>query len=334
MDQNRSEEIMDDKPLVTFALLAYNQEQFIREAIEGAFAQTYSPLEIILSDDCSLDNTFQIMKDMADAYSGPHAVRVRSCAKNRGLAEQINEVMAEVRSEFVVVAAGDDISEPARVERLVVERLKNHCKIMCIYSDVSTINVDGDTIKSCGINIDHSGDDLAHFVRQPYALGSSYAFDLVIYRDFGPFLSNLCNEDFIFPFRALLLCGAVAYVDAPLVRYRIGTGVGHKCNEIHMRPANRMLLGYKRKEALYLQLLCDLQKIQIYEQYNTILEEHLIHARQAIYLISGSASNNALLLFNALLRNPMDFRRLLRISLAKSCPMLWEALRHLKRQLQ
>ena len=53
-----------DRPLVTFALFAYNQEQYIREAIEGAFAQTYQPLEIILSDDCSTDRTFEIMREM------------------------------------------------------------------------------------------------------------------------------------------------------------------------------------------------------------------------------------------------------------------------------
>jgi len=48
-----------DRPLVTFALVAYNQEQYIREAVEGAFAQTYEPLEIILSDDCSSDRTVE-----------------------------------------------------------------------------------------------------------------------------------------------------------------------------------------------------------------------------------------------------------------------------------
>ena len=46
-----------EPPRVTLAVIAYNQERFIREAIEGAFAQTYQPLEIILSDDCSSDRT-------------------------------------------------------------------------------------------------------------------------------------------------------------------------------------------------------------------------------------------------------------------------------------
>jgi len=43
---------------VTFALFAYNQEKYIREEVEGAFSQTYQPLEIIWSDDCSSDRTF------------------------------------------------------------------------------------------------------------------------------------------------------------------------------------------------------------------------------------------------------------------------------------
>jgi hypothetical protein len=59
----KSEEMPDnetDQPLVTFALFAYNQEKYIREAVEGAFAQTYEPIEVILSEDYSTDRTFEI----------------------------------------------------------------------------------------------------------------------------------------------------------------------------------------------------------------------------------------------------------------------------------
>ncbi len=67
-----------DRPLLTFILLAYNQERYIAEAVEGALGQTYSPLEIILSDDCSGDRTFELMKEAADEYRGPHEVIVRT----------------------------------------------------------------------------------------------------------------------------------------------------------------------------------------------------------------------------------------------------------------
>ena len=71
-----------DQPMVTFALFAYNQEKYIREAVKGAFSQTYEPLEIILSDDCSSDRTFEIMQEMAKAYQGPHRVVARTNRKN------------------------------------------------------------------------------------------------------------------------------------------------------------------------------------------------------------------------------------------------------------
>ena len=61
-----------ERPLVTFALLAYNQERFVREAVRAAFEQTYRPLEIILSDDCSQDGTFEVLMNMAQSYTGPH----------------------------------------------------------------------------------------------------------------------------------------------------------------------------------------------------------------------------------------------------------------------
>lgn len=109
---------MNEKPLVTFALFAYNQEQYIREAVEGAFAQTYEPLEIILSDDCSTDRTFEIMKEMAAEYEGPHEVRVRQNEVNRGTIDHVIIVAREAQGELFIVAAGDDVSKPERTEKV------------------------------------------------------------------------------------------------------------------------------------------------------------------------------------------------------------------------
>jgi glycosyltransferase involved in cell wall biosynthesis len=107
------------RPLTTFALFAYNQEGYVREAIEAAFAQTYSPLEIILSDDCSSDSTFAIMQEMAASYSGPHRVIARQSPHNRGLLPHVLDVARMAQGKYMVVAAGDDISLPSRCEKLV-----------------------------------------------------------------------------------------------------------------------------------------------------------------------------------------------------------------------
>ena len=105
---------LEERPLVTFAVFAYNQEKYIREAVEGAFSQTYEPLEIILSDDCSTDRTFEIMQEMAAAYDGPHEVRVRRNDINLGTAAHFSTVAALINGDALVAAAGDDISKPER----------------------------------------------------------------------------------------------------------------------------------------------------------------------------------------------------------------------------
>ena len=105
--------------LVSFSLFSYNQEKFIREAVEGAFAQTYEPLEIILSDDCSTDGTFPIMQEMAAAYRGPHRVRAVQTPQNLGVMQHVLMRGREAAGDIVVVAAGDDISLPERVARHV-----------------------------------------------------------------------------------------------------------------------------------------------------------------------------------------------------------------------
>jgi cellulose synthase/poly-beta-1,6-N-acetylglucosamine synthase-like glycosyltransferase len=108
-----------DGPLVTFAILAYNQEKYIRQAVEGAIAQTYNPLEIILSDDSSTDRTLEILKEMASTYRGPKTIVVRQTKNNCGTFLHVAEVASLAKGELLVLAAGDDISKPARTKTLV-----------------------------------------------------------------------------------------------------------------------------------------------------------------------------------------------------------------------
>ncbi len=102
------------RPVISFTLYAYNQERIIHQAVKGAFSQTYSPLEIILSDDCSSDRTFEIMEKMAAAYHGPHKVVLNRNLKNLGMGRHYSKIMEMANGEIIVGAAGDDVSLPER----------------------------------------------------------------------------------------------------------------------------------------------------------------------------------------------------------------------------
>lgn len=119
-------------PLATFAVFAFNQEHYIRATIEGALAQSYSPLEIILSDDCSSDRTFEIMQEVVAAYKGPHKVHLHRPEKNLGVVNHIITVAKKAKGKYLIVNAGDDISYPERTELLVKAFLETNAE--CINS--------------------------------------------------------------------------------------------------------------------------------------------------------------------------------------------------------
>src|SRR5262245_41375183 len=112
--------VVNDKPLVTLALFVYNHERFVAEALRSAFAQTYAPLEIIVSDDCSTDKTFEIVQREVRGYDGPHQIRLNRNTENIGFAEQVNLVTGLARGRLIVLAGGDDVSLPSRVEKSFV----------------------------------------------------------------------------------------------------------------------------------------------------------------------------------------------------------------------
>ena len=101
---------------VSYCILTYNQEKYIEETIKAAFAQTYSPMEIIISDDGSTDGTFEIVKRLAEEYEGPNNVIINQNKPNLGLREHYNKVLYELsHGEYIIMADGDDVSISTRV---------------------------------------------------------------------------------------------------------------------------------------------------------------------------------------------------------------------------
>jgi glycosyltransferase involved in cell wall biosynthesis len=222
-----SEERISQRPLVTFALFAYNQEHYIREAIEGAFAQTYEPLEIILSDDCSTDRTFEIMQEMAVAFAGKARIKLNRNAANLRIAGHVNRVIELSTGRLIVVAAGDDISLPQRAEKLCETWRAGGGKIKYIHSSAQVINLNSELSGELYTGTLRDADTIEDFLlakRVINALGASQAWDREIFEAFGPLFSDVPYEDVITSARGLAL-GQTKYVDEPLVLYRSSAGV-------------------------------------------------------------------------------------------------------------
>jgi glycosyltransferase involved in cell wall biosynthesis len=214
------------RPLVSFALCTFNQEEYARLAVEAALAQTYEPLEIILSDDCSSDSSFSMMQALADDYRGPHRIVLNRNAENLGLIRHINKMLEMARGELLVFAAGDDVSTARRTE-VLVEAWLAAGRPLVMHSKRSFFGA----ARPAGSRTSNNArpprgagpaERVANFVRHGEGgiSGSTVAVSADMLRLFGGLSPDCFAEDKIFALRALLL-GGPHMVEQELVAYRV-----------------------------------------------------------------------------------------------------------------
>jgi len=245
-------------PLVSFCLFAYNQEKYIREAVEGALNQTYIPLEIILSDDFSTDNTFQIIKEMCINYKGPHTLILNRNKQNMGIGGHYSKIIEMSHGEFILSAAGDDISHSQRAEIMVREWEKsNYKKHVLFHSGRRSINSLSDILNEV------YEPKYSEIVNYPellikngaYATGCTIGYPKTLYEFYGPLHDGILNEDAALTFRASLLDGVILIKEL-LVDYRVGIGIG-SLNNIKLSKDEKINFKYKHTEYL----------LHLFEQY-------------------------------------------------------------------
>jgi glycosyltransferase involved in cell wall biosynthesis len=218
--QAESAERNSQRPLVTFALFAYNQERYIREAIDGAFAQTYEPLEIILSDDCSTDRTYKIMQEMAAAYAGKAHIKLNRNAANLASAGHANRVIELSTGRLIVGAAGDDVSLPDRVQVLVDEWQQT--RAWGLMSRCNLINEHGEFVRH-DVTMDLLSDPTRAYFDHAVTLihGATSAYDRRAFALLDPPPNQrILHEDVLLSILLNATGKPIHLVDRTLVNYR------------------------------------------------------------------------------------------------------------------
>lgn len=113
-------------PLVSVTLVTYNSAATIIEALESVKAQTYSNIELIISDDCSTDATIAICQDWINQNRVRFArVELITAEKNTGTAGNLNRAEALCQGKWVKFLAGDDLLMPNCIQDCVNYVRKN-----------------------------------------------------------------------------------------------------------------------------------------------------------------------------------------------------------------
>lgn len=236
-----------NRPLISYVITAYNSEKFIEQAIDCAFNQTYNPLEIVVSDDCSTDNTYALIQRKIKEYHGPHKIVVNRNERNMGISQHMSKVYIELaQGEIIVAAHADDISKPERVMQSY-EFLKNHQDVNAVSYSIDTVNQNGDLIKSCS---DFKNTDIHYYgIIDGLTLGNipapSRAFYKEVMTTFGWLNEDCPTEDELITFRAQLMKKKNAYLKEVLVYYRKHEGSSSNIVNFDKFPLSKI---YKQLE--------------------------------------------------------------------------------------
>jgi alpha-1,3-rhamnosyltransferase len=120
------------KPLVSIVVVTYNAAEYIIETLESIKNQTYQYIELIISDDCSTDNTVDVCKKWVEVNRNKFVNAQLVCSeKNTGVAPNCNRGVRSASGEWIKNIAGDDMLLPYSITEFVNFVIENDCKICC-----------------------------------------------------------------------------------------------------------------------------------------------------------------------------------------------------------
>lgn len=115
---------------VTIGIPVYNIEQFIRQTLNSALAQTFPSIEFLVCDDCGTDGSIAIVRELQQTHPRGSDIRIVTQPHNMGIGAGRNRMMAEAQGRYFYSLDGDDIIEPQTIELLYTTAQKHEAEIV------------------------------------------------------------------------------------------------------------------------------------------------------------------------------------------------------------
>jgi alpha-1,3-rhamnosyltransferase len=118
--------------LVSVSVITYNSSEYVLDTLESVKAQTYPCLELVISDDCSTDNTVDICREWIVKNKERFVdTKIIVAKKNQGISANYNQGMDNCTGDFIKEIAGDDMLLPNCVEDYVRFASENPDAFFC-----------------------------------------------------------------------------------------------------------------------------------------------------------------------------------------------------------
>lgn len=202
-------------PLITVVMPNYNGHRFVEQAIDSVIAQTYSNFELIVVDDCSTDNSLQLIQKKA---SLDNRIRIIALKKNVGVANARNIAIAQAKGIYTAFLDNDDLWVEDKLERQFLLAKKG---ASIVYSSYDFIDEKNNSIRKPFIVPPQTN---YYKMLSSNIIGCSTCFvktDLLKKYKFNP---DFYHEDYVL-WMELLQTNVVAYGEKKvLMHYRLVSG--------------------------------------------------------------------------------------------------------------
>lgn len=229
------------KPLVSVIMNCYNGENYLKEAIDSVYAQTYKNWEIIFWDNASTDSSAEIAKGYDDRlryFRGEETIALYAAR---------NKVLEQVRGEFIAFLDCDDLWMPDKLEKQLCLFEKNQ-RVGIVYSNSIWFNEKGRSKKSVAEKKLLRGYCFGElFTNYPLTMSSTVIRKTCLdslEEWFDPRFNVLGDADM---FRRIAYSWHLDYVNRPLDKWRVhNSSLTWKRNELFAKEGEIMINKFSK----------------------------------------------------------------------------------------
>jgi len=201
-----------EKPLLSVVLCTYHGANFLRQQLDSILAQSYRPLELIISDDASTDGTPALLR----SYESHPELTIFYQEKNLGLSVNYSFASSKAKGELIAYSDQDDIWMPGKLDKLAAAIGESPL----IYSDSLLIDEKGHSInrRLSDLKAMYDGNDSRGYIIYSCVWGHGMMIKRSLLKRSLPIPSTV-HHDIWITFQAFQ-CGGIKYFDEVLTHYR------------------------------------------------------------------------------------------------------------------
>lgn len=217
---------------ISVALCTHNGALYIKEQLRSILTQTVPPVEVVVSDDASIDGTLELVHDVWNEFSGilPRLVVLRN-ETALGVTANFEQAVSACTEDLIALSDQDDVWVSGRLEAIMAE-FESRPRLSLVFSDARLVSDKGEPlgtslfealeISPTDLTALRAGDAFATLLRRNLVTGATAVFRRTLLEDATPFDPAWVHDQWLAVIAAAT--GEIDWMPEQLVDYRQHAG--------------------------------------------------------------------------------------------------------------